>query len=827
MVEFRAAAFSLRLECAMTHAVLITQCLQRDFVGPLQPHDPLPNALHIGHEEARRLLGADPERGQLAQLMAWSRSVQGALEVIHVRDWHDPTDPGQRAHLDRFGAHCLADSDGAALVLGLDADAARPHVRVASATTLNDAESSELDGWMRALIAEHGADQLRVAVIGVWTEAKVTFLLYELLSRYGLTQLATCSAVCASSNRDRHFAALDQLRRILGVQVLDSVGDLAHWLAPEAPALTLPRHLDVGGLDIEGLRPADPEQARTEAVVALDRSVLRALYPDAQSVALHAISGGFSGADVYRVEGRDLNGHQIAPTVLKVGDRAAIGGERRSFEGIEGVLGNDAPSVRGLVEVGQRAGLKYAYAAMGSADVRTFKQLWQGGGEAFDAGRAEQVLEAVFGRILGRLTAARRYETLDLVRAYGFCDPDGAPRYGQSVLRNVRAALATPGHGWTREEGTIVLPDPAGDGALRLPCPSTLYGPALHEVRRGLRKGRHQVSYVHGDLNFANILVDGADNVWVIDFAHAGRTHSSRDLHKTESDLLFLLTPVDSEATLRQAMAMSDALLDVQDLAAPLPERPAGVTDPALLRAWPLFRAIRRHLAAICGSQRNPAHVDLPLLCYAAQTIAYDEANPWQRRLALYRAARLTERLLRRARADQTLRLDQVGADLWGPGRLSLTLCPGRADQGRDLQDDLATVAAAGVRHIVCLCTEGELASVGVRDYAARAADHGLTLHHFALFDQGAPPPAEVGPLLGRIEGLLAGGQHVLVHCMGGLGRTGVVAASLLVRQGRSAEAALREVRRARSPRAVETEAQERFVRVLADGSGGVGQGAA
>lgn len=35
--------------------VLITQCLQRDFVDPIGPHDPLPNLLHVGYSEAASL----------------------------------------------------------------------------------------------------------------------------------------------------------------------------------------------------------------------------------------------------------------------------------------------------------------------------------------------------------------------------------------------------------------------------------------------------------------------------------------------------------------------------------------------------------------------------------------------------------------------------------------------------------------------------------------------------------------------------------------------------------------------------------------------------
>ena len=46
----------------------------------------------------------------------------------------------------------------------------------------------------------------------------------------------------------------------------------------------------------------------------------------------------------------------------------------------ESILGNDAPSIRGFADFGERAGLKYAYAAMGcGADVATFKSLYEGG----------------------------------------------------------------------------------------------------------------------------------------------------------------------------------------------------------------------------------------------------------------------------------------------------------------------------------------------------------------------------------------------------------------------------------------------------------------
>ena len=64
--------------------VLITQCLQRDFVDPIGPHDPLPNLLHVGYSEAARLLGPEPAAGPLAQLIQWARGLPSdAIDLVY------------------------------------------------------------------------------------------------------------------------------------------------------------------------------------------------------------------------------------------------------------------------------------------------------------------------------------------------------------------------------------------------------------------------------------------------------------------------------------------------------------------------------------------------------------------------------------------------------------------------------------------------------------------------------------------------------------------------------------------------------------------------
>ena len=56
--------------------------------------------------EAVRLLGRDPEHGPVSQLMDWARDQDtDGIDILHIRDWHDPADPAQAAHLAQFGPH--------------------------------------------------------------------------------------------------------------------------------------------------------------------------------------------------------------------------------------------------------------------------------------------------------------------------------------------------------------------------------------------------------------------------------------------------------------------------------------------------------------------------------------------------------------------------------------------------------------------------------------------------------------------------------------------------------------------------------------------------
>ena len=204
-------------------SILITQCLQKDFIAPIGNGEALPNLLHIGHDESQRLLGLNGE-GPIGQIINWGQGQPAdKIEFIHIRDWHNDADENQRSHLDQFGPHCLANTEGAEFIFTYTPG---KNTHIISSTTLNDFDDTQLSG----ILSRYKGQPIRIGIVGVWTEAKVLFLAYELATRYPSFHLAVCSALTASSSRSQHFYALEQLNRIVGVEVIDSLGEFVEFL---------------------------------------------------------------------------------------------------------------------------------------------------------------------------------------------------------------------------------------------------------------------------------------------------------------------------------------------------------------------------------------------------------------------------------------------------------------------------------------------------------------------------------------------------------------------------------------------------------------------
>lgn len=165
--------------------------------------------------------------------------------------------------------------------------------------------------------------------------------------------------------------------------------------------------------------------------------------------------------------------------------------------------------------------------------------------------------------------------------------------------------------------------------------------------------------------------------------------------------------------------------------------------------------------------------------------------------------------------ASHPLRVDFLPPESHGlPGRLGLTIAPGKKDYkwARDLDVDLDALKALGATRLISLMEDREYALLSIPTLRTRAEDFGMTVTWHMIPDQGVPQDTVAfRDLIESIVLALQAGETVVVHCRGGLGRTGMVAACTLIERGMKAAQALTAVRAARAG-TVETRQQEAYL---------------
>ncbi|MCC6740258.1 MAG: isochorismatase family protein [Planctomycetia bacterium] len=588
----------------MPRFLLFTQCLQNDFVAPVPAGRAIPNQLHIGPAESHRLLGDEPRTGPLGRFLEAFHAGAGADHAaVHIRDWHDANDPAQAHHLAHFGAHCLKGTTGAEYVPPLDALArGRMNSLTVDSTVLNDFEGTDLAARIRGLVGSTPPADVVAGIIGVWTDVKVQYLAYDLLTRLGFQRLVLCSALCASRSRVRHFQALDFLAQNLAVEVVDGIPAFLSRLGigDAAARATVARY----GVLLQG-DPVDGE----------DADLARHLFRNCRSVRLMSLSGGFSGAKVFRTESVDQEGRREVPFVFKSDTLEKIAKERAAVERVENVLGTSAPAMADFADLGTRGAIKYFYASMHHSPVETLQSKLRRAGtpEAVEA-----LFDQLWDDILVRLSQSPVRDRLHLFQHYQF-----RPEYAKHSVARAEAL---------------------GRAAMGLPDPRGFYDRVPELLKRAPQDA--PVAWVHGDLNYANVLMDDAGNSWLIDYFHTGAAHALKDCAKLENDLKFILLPVPNEAALSKMRSYEEFLLSQPSLDLPPGPLPASLAgDAALARCHAGVRRIRGWARELCAGVVSMEHYLIALLRYSAHTMGFEEPDELQRKHAMIATCLVAERL--------------------------------------------------------------------------------------------------------------------------------------------------------------------------------------
>jgi protein-tyrosine phosphatase len=141
---------------------------------------------------------------------------------------------------------------------------------------------------------------------------------------------------------------------------------------------------------------------------------------------------------------------------------------------------------------------------------------------------------------------------------------------------------------------------------------------------------------------------------------------------------------------------------------------------------------------------------------------------------------------------------------------LGLLSAPG---PGSELAENLAILRDAhACALLVSLTADFELTALGIADLVEQGGAMGIAVLRFPIANFDTPEsPGVLAPVVERILGTARSGGAVMIHCWAGLGRSGLVAASVLAAQGTPSDEAIATVRRYRRG-AVETSDQEAYV---------------
>jgi predicted protein tyrosine phosphatase len=147
------------------------------------------------------------------------------------------------------------------------------------------------------------------------------------------------------------------------------------------------------------------------------------------------------------------------------------------------------------------------------------------------------------------------------------------------------------------------------------------------------------------------------------------------------------------------------------------------------------------------------------------------------------------------------------------PAKLAIMAAP---YGGKRLEDEIRTLKREGADVLVSLLTPAEEFDLGLEHERAACDGHGIRFRSFPIPDRDIP--ASTTDFLKFIDTLhydLLQGRSIVAHCRAGIGRSSLLLAALLRREGLSTDDAFRRITQARRMLVPDTPEQLHWVENL------------
>ena len=125
-----------------------------------------------------------------------------------------------------------------------------------------------------------------------------------------------------------------------------------------------------------------------------------------------------------------------------------------------------------------------------------------------------------------------------------------------------------------------------------------------------------------------------------------------------------------------------------------------------------------------------------------------------------------------------------------------------------NLQAAVSELQLQGIDKLVCLLEVDESQSLGLTHERSVCEAAGINFERLAIPDFGVPLFTELYSLVERLTEDLATGHNIVVHCRGGIGRTGLICCCIAITAGMDTSGAIEFVTAQRNCTVPETDMQ-------------------
>jgi len=454
---------------------------------------------------------------------------------------------------------------------------------------------------------------LRFVVVGCHTERRILALTSYIRNVLGYTEVAVSPHLVGSSTREAHFAALRHNFPSTGVRVILDLAEIADYAGVEQAELP--------GLECRPLE-IGPQETR-EALSGTQRRILELLCMNWTRAEMRPLAGGYSGSLLMLANGWKGQA-RTEPMVIKVDSFAQMRRELDGYHQVKDFFGKHVPTFGYPVTEEDSLGVGMELAAM-EGSPRTLQ-------DTFEEADSDEALSRFLLR-LDKSLALLSEKLYRNTRETTWVVPYRA--FGLHAEKQVARLIENAGYILSYLEDKL-----PSDGRVDAEQLAKL----LRLISANPDGDDSEMCLVHGDLNLANVICDGGDNIWFIDWTHSARAPVEQDYAKVENDVKFVMSKAFDAEDLPRLRLLEEYMLG-QRLpadAASLPDRLKFVKwDLRFRKVFETVRRIRQSCFELKSSEGWLVY-RVALLRYATHTLSFDqrrgrgECAPPQLMYALY-----------------------------------------------------------------------------------------------------------------------------------------------------------------------------------------------